>query len=218
MKKVILLLFAVSVFLVAGSAAADVITITLDGVDVSECGETWIESGVELSFVETTAEDCTEGSCYFGLGTDSVWLYPARLNLDLSGLAGTVTQVEVDIVDYCGVGCTAAFLYEGASTVDSAYNVGSAETLTLLSGGASVDRAAVSSCEGMVTEIRLEVAAVFGCIELQGEPLVGRKVILKQKDELNQKTKTDSDGCYKFESIVSGKKFKVIIKGPEVPE
>ena len=137
-------------------SSADIITLTLDGVSVSDCGETWMEAGVELSFVATTEEDCGPDSCYFGLEPARVWLFPARLNLNLSGLAGTVTQVEVDIIDLCGVGCTRAFLYDSASTVDSVENsVLGPETLTLSSDGAPVDRAAVSSCEGTVIEIRI---------------------------------------------------------------
>jgi hypothetical protein len=115
----------------------------------------------ESSFVPTTAEDCTIGSCYFGLEAGGVWLYPCRLNADLSGLTGSVVSAEVDIVDYCGVGCTMAFFYEGVTTVDGDSNtiVSAPETLTLSAGAADVDRMAVSSCEGMVTEIRITVVS-----------------------------------------------------------
>jgi hypothetical protein len=58
---------------------------------------------------------------------------------------------------------------------------------------------------------------VEGCVKLEGAPLVGRKVILKQRGEDKQNTTTDAKGCYEFESAVSDKKFKVIIKGPRVP-
>lgn len=58
---------------------------------------------------------------------------------------------------------------------------------------------------------------VAGCIELQGSPLAGRKVIIRQPLEPDQITKTDTSGCYKFDNAVSGKRFKVIIKGPIVP-
>jgi hypothetical protein len=120
-----------------------------------------MESGVTLSFVETTPEDCDGGgNCSFGVAMDRVWLFPARLNADLSGLPGAVTQAEMDVVDGCGLGCTQAFLYEGIAAVDSASNtMGVLETLSLSSGGASVDRLAVSSCEGAVVEIRLTMDA-----------------------------------------------------------
>lgn len=133
--------------------------VTLDGVDVSSCGETWLESGVELSFVETTDEDCGQGSCYFGLSPDGVLLYPARLDLDIGALAGIVTEAWVDIVDWCGTGCTRAFLYNGTSIVDSVGNQAAGEeTMHLVNAGeTAVDRIAVSSCEGAVLEIRLEL-------------------------------------------------------------
>jgi hypothetical protein len=66
-------------------------------------------------------------------------------------------------------------------------------------------------------EVELLSAGVSGCVTLDGEPVVGAKVKLKQKDEVRQITQTDADGCYQFESVVSGKKFKVTIKGPVVP-
>jgi len=58
---------------------------------------------------------------------------------------------------------------------------------------------------------------VSGCVELQGSPLAGSTVILKQAGELNQTTTTDANGCYEFPTAVSGKKFKVLIKGPVAP-
>ena len=117
-----------------------------------------------MSFVPTTAEDCTEGACYFGIGgfiVNGVDLYPARLNADLSGLPGTVLSAEVDILDGCGVGCTMAFLYEGATTTDPDSNttVMSPETLQLTAGAGITDRLAVSSCEAGVGEIRITVQA-----------------------------------------------------------
>lgn len=61
------------------------------------------------------------------------------------------------------------------------------------------------------------VPDVSGCITLQGSSIVNRKVILKQPLEPDQSTTTDANGCYKFDNAVSGKTFKVIIKGTKVP-
>lgn len=140
-------------------ANAATVIITLDNITVSQCNETWMESGVELSFVNTTAEDYSGGgSCSFGLAADRVWLYPARLNLDISNLVGNITQVEVDIEDFCRSGCTRAFLYSGVTQVDNASNINTgSQTLNLSGNGASIDRIAVSSGEGSVLEVRIFV-------------------------------------------------------------
>lgn len=61
------------------------------------------------------------------------------------------------------------------------------------------------------------VPDVSGCTQLQGTPLTGRKVRLRQSFESDQTTTTDAAGCYKFDAAVSGKNFKVIINGPIVP-
>lgn len=110
--------------------------------------------------METTDDDCMKGMYDFGTEANSVWLWPARLRVDLTGLPDTVTSVEVDVMDQCDVGCTKAFLYEKKTIVDQTSNTvtGNLETLTLSNPGAEtdVDRLAVSSCEGEVLEIRLK--------------------------------------------------------------
>ena len=58
---------------------------------------------------------------------------------------------------------------------------------------------------------------VFGCIYLQGTPLRDRQVRLLQPPEPVQETKTAANGCYRFNSTVSGKTFQVTIQGPVVP-
>jgi hypothetical protein len=133
----------------------ELVVITLDNVGVGQCDETWDEAGVVLSFVNTIDEDCGQGSCFFGTSEGGVSLAPARLSLDLSGLADRVIAAEVDVIDGCGTSCTQAFLYSGDTQVDHASNVESEETFQLSSQGADVDRLAVSSCEGTVDEIRL---------------------------------------------------------------
>jgi parallel beta-helix repeat protein len=141
----------------------EVVTISLNNVDVADCGETWSESGIELSFVTTTDEDCTEGYCAFGLGETEVWLYPARLSLNFDEEDGVFTEIEVDIVDWYGLNGTCAFLYNGSNQIDKVCNSISSEkeTLKLSSKGQSIDRAAVSSCEGEISEIRLVKSKVY---------------------------------------------------------
>jgi len=58
---------------------------------------------------------------------------------------------------------------------------------------------------------------VTGCIFLKGSPLTNTKVILKQKREKDQITTIDINGYYKFDNVVSGRNFQVIINGPVVP-
>ncbi|TGO02189.1 hypothetical protein PN36_29160 [Candidatus Thiomargarita nelsonii] len=58
---------------------------------------------------------------------------------------------------------------------------------------------------------------IDGCLYLDGSPVKKATVLLKQKGEKKQKTKTDAAGCYKFDKAASGKTFKIIINGPKVP-
>jgi hypothetical protein len=142
----------------SAATSQDVVVLTLDGVVATECSATWVEAGVTLSFVPTTSEDCTLDRCSFGIDSDGIWLYPSRFQALLGTSLGRVVAVDVDITDYCGTNCTRAFLYSGALTVDTSGNSSNgAQTLHLEAGDNSVDRLAVSSCEGKVTEIRLRV-------------------------------------------------------------
>jgi hypothetical protein len=66
-------------------------------------------------------------------------------------------------------------------------------------------------------EVVLQSPAVSGCLWLNGEPHTSRTVILRQIDEPDQETTTGSQGCYGFESAVSGIAFQIIIQGGLVP-
>lgn len=150
---------ALFLLLSSGAAHAQTVVITLDGIPATACNETWTESGVTLQHVVTAPEDCDGGgNCSILIRSTDTGLAPARLELDLTGLAGPVASAEVDVQDSCGSGCTRAFLYDGAAQVDSAANIDrGVETLTVSAGGAAVDRLGISSCEGFVREVRLEL-------------------------------------------------------------
>jgi hypothetical protein len=155
--------FALATLLLPTISTATVTTITFDNVPADvQCDEVWQEAGVDLYFTSTTAEDCDGGgNCFFGLDVGLVWLYPSRLVIDLGG-SFAVTEVEVDWQDYCGVGCTRGFVYDGGSTVASAQNsvVGSVETVTLVPSSGQADRIALSSCEGQILEVRITMGVV----------------------------------------------------------
>ncbi|MCP5150763.1 MAG: hypothetical protein H6983_07740 [Ectothiorhodospiraceae bacterium] len=59
--------------------------------------------------------------------------------------------------------------------------------------------------------------AVTGCIEVTGIKLALNPVLLLQKDEVPQLALTDANGCYRFESAVSGKWFSILIVGTVAP-
>ncbi len=90
-----LLLF---VFFVS-TAAADTILLTLDESTRPadhQCHETWSEAGVELRVVPIPVESCGLELCFINLpaSTVSLALVPARLEVDLAAVPGTVHTVE----------------------------------------------------------------------------------------------------------------------------
>lgn len=135
------------------------IVLTLDNISPNTAAnDIWTEEGLNLSLVSTTDDDCVAGASSFGIETTLVWLYPARLTVDLQSLQ-SVARVEVAINDMCSEGCTQAFLIDSSgANVSNAANsqINSPETLVLENTtGSSVNKLAISSCEGQVLEITI---------------------------------------------------------------
>ena len=139
------------------------VTLTLNNIPENIlCNEIWTEQNLDMSLVETTADDCTSGSCYFGFMNQAfnsfpLWLYPSRLTIDLSSLQN-IQMVEVDIYDNCGFYCTQAFLMENTEIISSKGNSLSIESETLILENPTQEfltELAISSCEGAINEIRI---------------------------------------------------------------
>jgi len=153
-----LLLFA------APLMAQEVLTLNFDTVPAGvACGEVWVEEGQDLQFTDTIATDCDGGgNCFFddGTGGGSLWLFPGRLAVDF-GADFLLYTIEIDVADYCGIGCTRAFAYLDGVQVgfDDNDTRGAPETLVIDLGaeGAMVDAIAVSSCEGEVTKSSIRI-------------------------------------------------------------
>ena len=151
--------------LIAAPCLADTITLTLDNVTVGTCGPTWFEAGVGVWFGPTTPEDLTPGHCLVLPNVtqgsyEGVYIYPARLIVDLTGLDGLET-VEVDVYETHFAGSTRAFLYNQGSLVDYAESTQElTHTLVLSTGGGDVDLFAVSAHESAVWEVRLSGAGL----------------------------------------------------------
>ena len=56
--------------------------------------------------------------------------------------------------------------------------------------------------------------AIFSCIDLEGNHVVGSTVKLRQKRGPNQTTTTNAAGCFAFDEYTATKKGKIIIKLP----
>ena len=156
----ILSIFATLFFLASPVTAQEVLEIHFDNVPAVTCNEVWIQDGLPCHVTETTAEDCDGGgSCFFDT-FDGLGLFPARLVVDL-GSPALIYRVEVDFTDYCGIGCSQAFLYNAGTLLTSDTNdtVGEEEVLLLDMGpeGAMATDLAVSSCEGFVSPSTIRI-------------------------------------------------------------
>ncbi len=164
-NPITIIIIAVLVAVCPVRAPAGTITLTLDNVYVTECYETDSEAGCLLWFEATTSEDEIAGYCLFvphaeALGKIGVYIWPARLVVDLTTLQG-IESAEIDIYETHFAGSTRAFFYEQGSLVASTQSYQEDEqTLVLDAGGGRVDRLAVSAHESYVWEIRLSGSAL----------------------------------------------------------
>lgn len=154
--KILVCLLGILVFGVSPLAAQELLTLNLDNIPAGVvCDQVWMEQDVELSFTATTAEDCDGGgNCSFGaMPGEPIWLFAGRLMIDF-GEPYLIYRVEIDVIDWCGVGCTRMFLYDGTGGLvgtDANDTVSAQETLVVdLGAGDMVRSVAVSSCEGNV--------------------------------------------------------------------
>ena len=166
------------------SAFGQTVTLTLNNVpeDIA-CNETWTEQGLDINLVETTSDDCTSGSCYFGFWEQSLALWPSRLTIDVSSLQN-IQMVEIDIDDLCGPDCTRAFLIdETMMNIDSVKNGPTGpQTLTLENPSqVFLTELAISSCEGAINEIR-----IYQNTSSINNELFGVKKLIKTIDQLGR--------------------------------
>lgn len=132
------------------------VTLSFDNPSMAptSCFTIFTEEGIPQQLVNNS------GSCSYDYSTGNggeLWLFPATLSVDLSSL-GSIVQVEIDINDFCGTGCSQASLLNNSVVVHNTSNmmVGSAETLLLdNSNMLAVDELTMSSFEGLFLEIRI---------------------------------------------------------------
>ena len=163
MIKKISILLAVSALLAVPATGQVVTEINFNNIPDVDCNEGWVQNGVNVMVGTTTSEDCDGGGNCTWIpwdGSSGIGMAPARLSVDFSQTY-VVFQVEIDIQDYCGIGCTRAFLYNDGVQVASTSNAtrGVEETLTLVPTGNLVDSIAVSSCEGVVLGNTIRIIA-----------------------------------------------------------
>ena len=170
--------------LISVSVFGQTVTLTLNNVPEDiDCNETWTEQDLDINLVETTPDDCTSGSCYFGFWEQSLALWPSRLTIDLSSLQN-IQMVEIDIDDLCGPDCTRAFLIdETMINIDSVKNGPTGpQTLTLENPSqVFLTELAISSCEGAINEIR-----IYQNTSSINNELFGVKKLIRTTDHLGR--------------------------------
>lgn len=123
----------------------------------TQCGEVVSINTVLISAVQTTAEDCAAGACSFGDFNGGIGAFPARILFDLENFQDLIpTEILLKYTDFCGSGCTKAFLYDQDNNLLTSMEnttVGEEAEFKFTDGELlSLTRfVAFSSCEGALT-------------------------------------------------------------------
>jgi len=173
--RILVLHFLGSLSLIFSTVVAQESTVILD-FDTTpadlDCGSAWVEETFSL-----LAADHSQGGCAVEYFDGEMFIGAGQLRVDLSGRV--VSQIEVDIVDYCGNGCTSAFLTQNGNTLATLENqlVGEFETLTF--DGVELATATdlrIQSFEAAVVQIRItysEVGPAGPVLEIIPDPAAG---------------------------------------------
>ena len=119
----------------------------------SLCNDTWTESSVPQQLVPIPPSL----SCSFDYSGGDLWLFPARLVLDLSSIAN-ISRIEIELIDWCGIGCTTAEFFESGSTVGSLANTTTSTSETMIynnTNGDAIDEMYIQGFENQLFEIRI---------------------------------------------------------------
>ncbi|MGA1841088.1 MAG: hypothetical protein ACMUIU_10725 [bacterium] len=180
MKKLIILFVFICCLAFAAYTFAATITLTLNSVPTDlgcsttcECDQNWVVSDVVLTVTSTTASDgCGTNACSWEHGNNlfgpvydpGILLNPGRLVLDLSDITGKITQIRVDLEDYCQAGCSSAAIYDGSTRVALKTSQSDGGPFNAAGwfifdqstiGNYTIDKFIVTSCNGHIGEIRI---------------------------------------------------------------
>jgi|GEM_PF-1958158 len=147
--------------LFVASVLAQEITATLDFDNAPaalDCGSAWVEETFSL-----LATNNSQGGCSVENFDGDIFVGSGQLRVDLGGRI--VSQIQVDIQDFCGVGCTRAFITQNGNTLSSLANQVVSEPETLIFDGAELGNATdlrIESFEGVIVEIRITYSEDLG--------------------------------------------------------
>lgn len=123
----------------------------------TECGQVFNINEVLVSAEQTTTEDCAAGACSFGDFQGGIGAFPARILFDISNYQDlTAVEILLKYTDFCGSGCTKAFVYDEnnvqlASLENTAVSTAAEFKFTDPNVLTAARFVAFSSCEGALT-------------------------------------------------------------------
>lgn len=133
----------------------------------------------ELTYDFGTATDFTGFGDTNDLFLGELWLYADAVTVAVNSLAAgeSIGSVTVTFTDFCGIGCTQFGVtgVGGASASVGNALVGAPETFTLTAAGIGepIDSFVLSSFEGRIDRVVVEVVPAPGSLALLGLGLVG---------------------------------------------
>lgn len=156
LKSIFMKFLFIGLFLTVSTSLLSQTTISFDNPNPSaptSCNDSWTESGIPQQLVPIPPAT----TCSFDYSSGDLWLFPAKLTLDLSSL-NNISSVEVDIIDWCDIGCSNVDFFQNGNAVGNASNTTSNVAETIIYNNTAmddIDEMTVQSFENQIFEIRI---------------------------------------------------------------
>lgn len=88
--------------------------LTADPTAPSSCFDQWSENDFPMQVIPIPPDT----DCFFDLFEDELWLYPARLEIDVSHISN-IKEINIDYEGFCGFDCPFMYLYANGNEIYS---------------------------------------------------------------------------------------------------
>ncbi len=138
----------------------DPVAADLPGPATAACGSSWVIGDITFQIQNSGHPSCGTGGCSAGIaqGQGGVWVYPAQLYADLTGITCEPSVVDVTLTDYAS-GAFVTLYDDSGNVIASDYSNlsgGNQETVSLaVPLGATLAGVGAHGCETLVHRVEV---------------------------------------------------------------
>ena len=142
------------------ACANDPVSADLPGPAMAACGSSWVIGDITFQIQNSEHPTCGTGGCSAGIaqGQGGMWVYPAQLYADLTGIMCEPAVVDVTLTDYASGAYVTLYDETGAIVASDYSNLsgGNQETVSLaVPLGTTLAGVGAHGCETLVHRIEV---------------------------------------------------------------